>query len=185
MENLIYVKNNNQLEEISKKIDISNFKIYEDLNKILNLLEHKKINEILIYDLNLIGNKKEIYKFIELCQNSDCNLFSFNQDWINKDIFPILKSFLGWIIEYELKIKSEKIKNAIIEKEGITFSHNGKRWGRPKIDNAVIEKVKRLSVLGKTYREIAKKVYYINKNNKKKFISPAKISQILNKNERR
>lgn len=81
----------------------------------------------------------------------------------------------------ESKNKSERVKLAVVRKEGEkTESYKGNKWGRKSvITKRLVEDTKELKGRGLTIREIAKQTYYYDKSGNKKNPSPALVFQIL------
>lgn len=74
--------------------------------------------------------------------------------------------------------KSDLIKSKIIKINGDTFSHNGKKWGRPKL-GGVEDKILKLHKEGKNIRQICENVYYY-KSGHKKYVSVGFVHKLLN-----
>jgi DNA invertase Pin-like site-specific DNA recombinase len=102
-------------------------------------------------------------------------------DELLKGIFRLLWDFMiqmvGEQAEEESRKKSERVKLAVRKEGGITKSYKGNKWGRKELK--LKDQIVKLYKEGKKYRDIAKEVYYWDKNNHKKFVSIGYISKII------
>ena len=104
-------------------------------------------------------------------------------------LFRVLWDFMiqqaGETAEEESKKKSERVKLAVVRKEGKeTKSYKGNKWGRKSISTQAINKIIKLKQENPniSLREIAKQVTYAGKGNKTKNVSLGLVHKILNEN---
>ena len=196
----------NQLKdckEVCKRLNLKEPKIFteqqsawknddkrEEFNKILELIKKRQVKNLIVWDLDRIyRNRKKQVAFFDLCKNFKVNIYSFRQKFLEElnnipepwnDIMSnMMVQVMGWMAQDESDKKSMRVKASIREKDGIKYSHQGNKWGRPSLSKKIEEQVKKLHSEGKTYPEISKQVYYWDRSNNKKFISGAKISHII------
>jgi len=153
-------------------------------------IENKKINDLYVWDLDRIfRNRKRLLAFFEFCKMYKCMIHSYRQQWLeqlitmpepfNEMMYGFMLHMMGWIAEEESDKKSERVKKAVIRSSGTTKSYKGNKWGRKEINKSVINQI--LNLRGKPIREISKLVYYYDKNNNKKNVSPSFVHKIITK----
>jgi len=140
----------------------------------------KKLN--LIYGVDVNAVKGDMWS--ELVQS--ISKIKEQQGFIGEAISEFLEKIIRGL-EFqrayrESKTKSERVKLAIRKEEGQkTKSYKGKNWGRKSIQtDRLKEEIRKLKDEGLTIREIAKLVYYYDKNNNKKNPSPAFVYKLSN-----
>lgn len=163
----------------------------EGFEKIKSLIRNKQINHLIVWDFDrLFRNRKKLISFFKFCKVYKCQVHSFRQRWmdeLNKIPEPfdeimhsLMLQILGWIAEEESTRKSERVKLAVVRKEGQpTRSFNGKKWGRKALTKNTINLVLSLNRQGLSMRQIAKRVQYWDKNNNKKQISLGAVHKII------
>jgi len=162
-------------------------------DSIAGMIKKNQVRRLYVWDLDrLYRNWKKLAAFMELCKVYNVKLFSFRQQWLNElskmpdpwnEIMTgLMIKIFGWIAQEESDKKSDRIKNAIRYKDGITVSFNGKPWGRKSLSKQAVNKVLKLHKEGKSIRQIAEieKVTDINKNQKS--ISKSAVHKILSNN---
>jgi len=175
----------------------------EQFNIILKGIKRNSIKEIIVWDLDRIyRNRKKLVGFFELCKSFKCGIYSVRQTFLNEiqavvlpEGFDFIKEmmignfiqFLGWIAEDESKKKSMRVKNAVRMTEEGAFSYKGNKWGRKELSNGVIKKVLDLKKENPnlSIREIAKQIFYYDKNNNSKKISRSAVHKILTGSHRK
>lgn len=157
----------------------------------LKLIKSKKIKNFIVWDLDRIyRNRKKLINFFQICKFYKVKIHSFNQSWLdnlnsipepfNEIMFDLMLQIMGWLAEEESMKKSQRVKIAVRKVNGVTKSYKGNKWGRKNIETKRLkEDILKLRNEGKTLREIAKLVYYYDKNNNQKNPSPARVMQIL------
>jgi len=105
-----------------------------------------------------------------------------------KGIFKALWDFqiqqAGEQAEEESRKKSDRVKLAVVrkDKEGNlikTQSYKGNIWGRKVLSEETNNKIIEAHKQGKSLRDIAKEVYYWDKNNNKRFVSLGYVHKII------
>ena len=201
-------------EELSKKLNIFDYEVLEEQKSafkedaqrdkwdiIISLIKKGKLNNLIVWDLDRIyRNRKKLVGFFELCKLNKCLIFSVRQTFLNEiqdlklpEGFEFIKEmminnfiqFLGWIAEDESKKKSDRIRNAIVMTDEGAFSYKGNKWGRKEISQNTINKVLELKQSGISIREIAKQIFYYDKNNNQKQISRSVVHKIISGNHRK
>jgi len=153
-------------------------------------------------------NREEFYKFIKVMfEVYGTKVYSVTEPSIlslweiidktntgNPVIDEFLKSMLraiwdfmiqqaGEQAEEESRKKSERVKLAVRKENGVTRSYKGNKWGRKKLSKQVINKVIELRKKQLSIREIASEVFYYDKNNNKKNLSPSAVHKLLKENK--
>jgi len=83
----------------------------------------------------------------------------------------------------ESKVKSERVKLAVVRKQGVpTKSYKGNKWGRKSLPKQTVDKVLELSKLGHSIRKISQMVMTTDKNKNQKNISKSVVHKILVEN---
>jgi len=167
-----------------------------EIDRLKKLICGGKVNAIYVWDLDrLYRKRKQLGSFLEMCKNFNTQLFSVNQQWLNdlQNIQPpfneIMYSFMlqimGWLAEDESDKKSKRVKLAIRRDDnGITKSHNGKKWGRKSLSNQTVNKVKELHESGLSVRQIAEQVKVYDKSNNHRQVSKSAVHKILTNSQR-
>jgi len=178
----------------------------EKFNQILKRAERREFNHIVVWNMDRFSRQPEeevlkLVKKLNLLYGVDVNavkgdLWSEVVQSISKIkeqgfIGEAISEFLEKIIRglefqrayRESKTKSERVKLAVIKKEGqTTKSYKGKKWGRKAINSERLrEKVKELNKQGLSIREITKHddIYYYDRHKNKRKPSPATIHSYL------
>jgi DNA invertase Pin-like site-specific DNA recombinase len=164
----------------------------EIFESIKRRIKNKEITHLIVWDLDrLFRNRKKLIEFFEYCKIYKCKIHSFRQQWLeqlnnipepfNEIMHGLMLQIMGWLAEEESQKKSERVKNAIRIKDGITKSYKGNKWGfhsvGRKTDNQIIELYKQ----GKTMKEITKEIFYWNKNKNKKYVSIGYVHKVIHK----
>lgn len=137
--------------------------------EIQTLIMRREIKSLYVWDLDRIWRRrKKLINFMQMCKIKGVAVFSYRQTWLNEIqqqeglfsemMYDIMLQILGWIAEEESSKKSERIKNAVVKKDGKTRSYKGKTWGRPKTSPETIGKIKRLYDDGFSVCAIQKKL---------------------------
>jgi len=168
------------------------FKEREGFNQLKDLIKKKKVSELYVWDLDRIyRNRKKLIEFIEFCKIYNCIIHSYRQQWLeeintmpspwNEIIYKLMLEIMGWLAEEESTKKSDRIKNAIVKKDGKpTKSYKGNIWGRKSLSPQTISRVLEHRSNGLSISEICKNVWIYDKHgNKKKNISRGAVHKIL------
>jgi len=103
----------------------------------------------------------------------------------NRDGLRItLCKYCHWYLHHNPKSDlnhSLLIKDSMINIDGKMFSYNGNRWGKKELK--LDKKINTLYNKGKTMREITKEVFYLDKDNKKKYVSVGYVHKVISKNK--
>lgn len=163
----------------------------EQFNKAIKLIKSNKVKDFYVWDLDRIyRNRKRLKEFFELCKIYNCNIHSYNQQWLeellkipepfNDIMYDLMLNLMGWLAEDESKKKSDRVKIAIRKKNGVTRSYKGNKWGRKAINKKVIDEILEKHKKGKKLREITEEVTYWDKNNNKKNVSLGFVHKVIN-----
>lgn len=156
--------------------------IFEEIR---GLIKKGKIRSLIVWDLDrLYRNRKKLIEFFQYCKIYNTKIHSFRQNWL-EDLNKIPKPFdeimhslmlqiMGWLGEEESKKKSDRVK--------IAYKNRKKKWGRPSLNSEIDKQILQLYEDGETLRNIAKKVYYWDKNRNKRFVSVGYVHKITSKN---
>lgn len=98
-----------------------------------------------------------------------------------KAMWDFLIKMTGEEAEEESRKKSKRIKLAVRNKNGITKSYKGNKWGRKKLPKKRESEIMYLYRSGSSMRDIVSKVYYWDKNNKKKYVSIGYVHKTIDK----
>lgn len=176
----------------------------EKFNEMIKRAEQREFNHIVVWNMDRFSRQPEeevlkLVKKLNLFYGVDINavkgdLWSEVVQSISKIkeqgfIGEAISEFLEKIIRglefqrayRESKNKSERVKLAVVKQQGQkTKSYKGNKWGRKSIiTNRLTKKIRELKEKGLTIREIARNVYYYDKNNNKKNPSPALVYNLL------
>jgi DNA invertase Pin-like site-specific DNA recombinase len=213
MKTIIYIRTSteeqnpeNQLADckaVCKRLNLNDFEVFEEqksawknddkreeFNKIVSLIKNRKIDNLVVWDLDRIyRNRKKQVAFFQLCKSMKVNIYSHRQHFLetftsvpepwNDIMRDMMVQIMGWMAEDESDKKSMRIKASIREKNGKTVSHKGNAWGRPGLSDKVKKEIIKLHEEGKSYSSISKEVYYWTKSNNKRFVTGATISNVL------
>jgi len=140
----------------------------------------KKLN--LIYGVDIVAVKGDMWS--ELVQSiSKIKEQGFIGEAISDFLEKIIRGLEFQRAYRESKNKSERVKLAVVKKEGEkTKSYKGNKWGRKAINSDRLkEKIKELKEQGLSLRDILKheEVYFYDKNKNKKKPSLATIHSLL------
>jgi DNA invertase Pin-like site-specific DNA recombinase len=162
-----------------------------EFEKLKSLIVNNKVSELYVWDLDrLFRNRKKLVEFLALCKHSNCNVNSYNQQWLqsiqslqspfNEIMFEFMLQIMGWLAEDESLKKSKRVSLAIRKVDGEkTKSYKGRYWGRKPLSKQVISKIKDLHLQGISVREIAKLVYVYDKNNNSRLISKSAVHKSI------
>jgi len=124
-----------------------------------------------------------IINFWDMMGKSKSDNPIFNE--LLKGIFKALWDFMiqnmGEQAEEESRKKSERVKLAVVKGEEGTKSYKGNKWGYHGVGEEADKQILELSKQGKSTREIAKEVFYWNKNRNKKFVSVGYVHKLVTK----
>jgi DNA invertase Pin-like site-specific DNA recombinase len=127
---------------------------------------HGEFSALYVWDFDRLHRRRvDAIAFMQLCEHYGCKVYSYRQRWfqeIDKTPAPwngILRRFLfeilAWVAEEESSRKSDRIKKAVVRKDGLTQSYRGEKWGRPKL-NIDEKRIMALRSAGSSIRYIAK-----------------------------
>jgi DNA invertase Pin-like site-specific DNA recombinase len=197
----------NQLRDCKTLLEKKDYEVVEDkqsawkehieregFNNIKKEISKGKVENLIVWDLDRIyRNRQNLIEFFTFCKLNNCRIESFRQQWLNKlkDIpqpfnemmFDFMLQVMGWLAEEESKKKSERVKLAVVKKNGVTKSYKGNKWGRKAISKQATKKVLDLYNKGVPVREILKQVFYYDKHGNKKPIARATIYKLLKENK--
>jgi len=86
----------------------------------------------------------------------------------------LMFQILGAFGEFEREMIVERTKAGLRRAKG-----KGQKLGRPKINGMIVQKVKNLHAMKRSYREISKQVTYTTKEGKVRHVSVTQVSRIL------
>jgi len=168
--------------------DTAKRKVFDLIKK---AIQEGDVKNLIVWDYDrLFRNRIKTIDFIRNYSGLGLKVYSFRQAWF-EDIKKIPEPFndmmndlmlqlIGWIAEEESRKKSERVKNTVVKEQGITKSYKGNKWGRKSIQTDRLRKeVLQLKEQGLSIRNIAKQVYYYDKNNNKKNPSIAFVHKLL------
>jgi len=100
----------------------------------------------------LFRNQKKLVEFFKFCELYKCKIHSYNQRYFD-DFYKIPPPFdeivsnlvlnlMGWLAEDESKKKSNRVKLAVRNKNGVTKSYKGNKWGRKSLSTQKLNKLK-------------------------------------------
>lgn len=199
-------------EALAQKLELKEYEVIPDkqsawkdnveregFEKLKKEIEQGKIKNLLCWDLDrLYRNRKKLIAFFQLCKVYGCKIYSARQEWLeglnkiqepfNEIMFDLMLSIMGWLAEDESTKKSMRVKNAVVRKDKQgnlikAISYKGKKWGRKALSHNVITQVLELHKQGLSIRNIAKQVFYNDKNNNKKQVSIAVVHKIITENK--
>ena len=78
----------------------------------------------------------------------------------------------------ESQVKSDRVRLAVREKDGVTVSYKGKKWGRRALPKQTQKRILELHRGGMSIREIAKTVKYYSKD-RERFVSRSAASGVI------
>lgn len=174
--------------------------------RIVKEIKEGKVRSFITWDIDRLWRKRlKIVEFMYMCAAKGVINRSFRQQFLNdfdnildnfpkdnsmywmiedmvKDMKDRMIKIFGWIAEEESNKKSDRVKAAVRKKDGRTFSHNGKRWGRKSLPKQTINRVLELRFSTDppmSVRKIAEIVKTTDKNNNQKNISKSVVHKIL------
>jgi len=179
----------------------------EKFQELLQRAEKQEFNHIVVWNMDRFSRQPEeevlkLVKKLNLIYGVDINAVKGDlwselvqsiakikeQGFIGEAISDFLEKIIRGL-EFqrayrESKNKSERVKLAVRKEEGqTTKSYKGNKWGRKTIQtDRLREEVLKLKEQGLTIRQIAKQVYYYDKNNNKKNPSSALVYKLLSGN---
>jgi len=159
----------NQLKDckyFSEGLNLKEFEVFQEkqsafkddskrevFNSILKEIKKGKVDHIIVWDWDrLFRNRKKLISFFELCKIYKCKIHSSRQGYF-EDFYKIPAPFdeivsnlvlnlMGHMAEEESKKKSERVKAAVRQKNGVTKSYKGNKWGRKKLSPQKLTKIK-------------------------------------------
>lgn len=186
--NVIFSTYKEQLSAYKENVSRPEFK------KVLNLIKQGKVSDLYVWDLDrLYRNRLKLKEFFILCKMNRTKLHSCNQTWLdsinqipepfNEVVHDMLTNIFGWIGEEESAKKSNRVKMAVVKKEGKrTKSYKGNYWGRKPLPKQTIDRVLNLKKEGLSIRAIAEQIIIYDKNKNGKNISKSSVHKILLQN---
>jgi DNA invertase Pin-like site-specific DNA recombinase len=162
----------------------------EGFDRLKKEIQSNKIRDLYCWDWDrLFRNRKKLKEFFLFCAMYKCNIHSFRQAFyedfykipspFNEIVQNIVLDLLGWIAEDESDKKSKRVKAALRNNNGVTTSYKGNKWGYHGVGEEADKQIIELHKQGKTQRQIAKEVFYWNKNRNKKFVSLGYVNKLL------
>lgn len=147
-----------------------------DFERLLNEIKASNVSDLYVWDFDrLYRNRLRVVEFFKLCKAFKCNIHSYRQSWLesiykipspwNEIVSELLIQIMGWMAQEESDKKSQRVKAAIREKDGVRVSYKGNKWGRKEIPITAQNEIIRLSDLGFTLRSIAAQITYTDSNN--------------------
>lgn len=198
-----------QLRDITTSFKLENggFQVFEEnksawkenvkrpeFDKLKSEIMKGKVSELFVWDVDRIfRNKNRLVEFFTLCKIYQTSIYSYRQKWLNEIqkmpppfnqiVFDFMLSFLAWVAEDESNKKSERVKMAIVRKEGKpTVSYKGSKWGRKAFSPQTITRVLECHKQGLSLREIAKQVKVYDSNRNERYISKSAVHKIITAN---
>jgi DNA invertase Pin-like site-specific DNA recombinase len=151
-----------------------------------------EIQAIVVWALDRwVRNRDTLIEDIMALSMYNVKIHSVNESWIESiniegPVGKTLREFLfgitGAIAELESKRKSERAKMAY-KYHSKKKHHDGKKWGRPGINDSVKNKILKLRKEGKTMKQIKEEVYYWDDNNNKKSVSIGVVHKVIKEDE--
>lgn len=148
-----------------------------------------KISAVVVWRLDRwIRNRDTLLEDVTTLKNYGCKIHSVQEAWLEainiegalgQTIRDFLLGLIGSLAEMESQVKSERVKLAIREENGVKMSYRGKKWGRRQLSEEVAQEVIELRKKGATYDNISKVIFYWDKNGNKKFLSKGAIYNII------
>lgn len=166
----------------------------EGFEKARRLIKQGRVKHFIAWDLDRIyRNRIRLKEFFTFCNLYKCQIHSFNQQWLeelneipqpfNEIMHDLMLNLMGWLAEDESKKKSDRVKLAVRNINGITKSYKGNKWGRKSISKKIVKEVLELEKQGLSLRAIALKVNYWDKSNNQKPISKSTVHKIIQENK--
>lgn len=166
----------------------------ESFEEAKRLIKSGVIRHFIAWDLDRIyRNRVKLKQFFEFCKLYKCEIHSVNQQWLeqlnqipqpfNEIMHELMLNLMGWLAEDESKKKSERVKAAVKEKNGVTLSYKGNKWGRKTLPTQAVNKIINLRNEGNSIPEISRLVTYADKNNNPKNPSVGVIHKLLKENK--
>ncbi len=168
-----------------------------DFDLLKDEIKKGNVSELYVWDWDrLFRNRKKFLEFFKFCDLYKCKIHSFRQLYF-EDFYKIPAPFdeivtnlvlnlLGHNAEEESRKKGERVKLAVIKKEGKkTKSHNGKVWGRKSMNEKVKKDIVELrnQKPSMSLQEIADSISYYDKNRNPRFVSKSFVHKTLKKND--
>jgi len=195
----------NQLKDINSMIDKYDATLFEDkksawkddsnrvrFNELKSLIKKKVFSDLYVWDVDrLYRNRKKLIVFFKFCKLYGCKIHSFRQGFFenlnnmpepfNEMMFDFMLQMMGWLAEEESSKKSDRVKNAVRKKKGITISYKGNKWGRKGLSKQTIKRVLDLKIANPSWsiRKIAENSNYYDKSGNKKKISKSVVHKLL------
>jgi DNA invertase Pin-like site-specific DNA recombinase len=147
----------------------------EGFDGVLARIKKREISHLICWDLDrLYRNRKKLVSLFEISKVFGCKIHSVRQDWLetinhlpepfNEMMHSWMLQVMGWMAEEESIKKSQRVKLAIKEVNGIKYSKFGNKWGRKEISTQAKNKIMELYSQGKSMREIRDLVKCGDKN---------------------
>jgi DNA invertase Pin-like site-specific DNA recombinase len=162
-----------------------------EFEKLQSFIKSGTVSDIFVWHLDRIHrNRKKLIEFLRLCHVYKVKVHSHQQQFLenlnkipapfDEIVFDMLIHIFGFMAEQESKTKGERVKNAVIKKEGKpTVSYKGNRWGKKPFSQTVVNKVRALSKEGLSIRNIASAIKIYDSNRNPKNISKSTVHKIL------
>lgn len=160
-------------------------------DKLISFVKSGTVSDIFVWHLDRIQrNRKKLIEFLKLCHLYRVKVHSYQQQFLenlnkipapfDEIVFDMLIQIFGFMAEQESKTKGERVKNAVVKKDGMpTVSYKGNRWGKKPLSSIVVNKVREMSKKGFTIREIASVIKIYDSNRNPKNISKSAVHKIL------
>lgn len=180
-------------------------KIRPKWEKIRERAKEERLNIVLWKYDRAFRNREEFFKFMKIMFEvygtkvysvTEPSILSFWEmidkshsdnpifDELLQGLFRVLWDFMikqaGEVAEEESRKKSDRVKLAVRKEEGVTKSYKGNKWGYHGVGEEADKRIIELFKEGKSQRQIAKEVFYWNKNRNKKFVSIGYVNKIIN-----
>jgi DNA invertase Pin-like site-specific DNA recombinase len=188
----IFTMRNSEDEPLILEDKVSAWKDSDRLNftKLIGIVKRSKTKNVYVWDLDrLYRNRLKLVEFFQLCKFKGVKIHSYRQLWLrdlnnapspwNDIMSDMMLQIMGWLAEEESSKKSERVKASIRKRNGVTVSHNGKRWGRKGLPtqtkNAIIE----FHAQGFSIRKISELVKTTDKNKNMKNVSKSVVHKTI------
>lgn len=183
----------NQLEQLKRYCNKMGWQIVKEYNETISGKEknrpvfkemmkdaqQKKFDIILVWALDRFSREgtSQIWHYISILNEARVRFVSYTEPYFNTDnemVRDILLSVMGALAKQERIKISERTKAGLeqAKKKGI-------KLGKPNVPEKVKQEILKLRGEGKSYREIAKEVFYWDKSNHKKNVSVGFVHKTL------
>jgi len=183
----------NQLEQLRRYCEKMGWKIVKEYNEtisgkeknrpvfkeMLKDAQQKKFDIIVVWALDRFSREgtSQIWHYMSTLNNAKVKFVSYTEPYFNTDnemVKDILLSVMGALAKQERIKISERTKAGLEQarKKGVTL-------GKPAVPENVKQEIIKLRNEGKSYRQIAKEVYYWDAAKHKKFVSVGFVHKTL------